>query len=470
MKTVISYVAMLCLFLACSNDVDLMDRADFLKGEKNSSDESPGTEYPCEVDPLAPECIAFCEIYPDHEDCQNTVDCNETPDDPACLEFCEKFPFHASCTNIDYCVEYPDSPECQAYCIAHPDDSVCSEAVDCNETPDDPACMLYCEIYPFDPVCDFVEIIGFGSVGGAFEQIKVNNKVDIVWVVDNSGSMENEQSSMAENFDNFISTFVTRNIDYKIGITTTDTGGTGSVFEHNGEFQGAEPVLSSSMDQAYVKNNFISNINVGISGSGRERGLEASKMAIEKNSDPSSNNYQFLRDEAILAVIIVSDENDISSNSTESYVNFLSGVKNVLSDIAVYPIVDTTSQSYPDPYYTPVDMDLYLQDFLNPGGARYLTTCEKIGGFSADIDDEFSTTLLNIGSGIADLLSRFPLENVPMISSIKLRVDGAYIPHSSSDGWKYDIDTNSIVFKGSYVPEVNAVVEVSYKHFLYEYD
>jgi hypothetical protein len=45
--------------------------------------------------------------------------------------------------------------------------------------------------------------------------------VDILWVIDNSGSMCQEQKAIAENFDSFIKEFGNQNIDFQMGVTTT---------------------------------------------------------------------------------------------------------------------------------------------------------------------------------------------------------------------------------------------------------
>jgi hypothetical protein len=45
--------------------------------------------------------------------------------------------------------------------------------------------------------------------------------VDILWVIDNSGSMCEEQEALRTNFDKFISQITDRNIDFHIGVTTT---------------------------------------------------------------------------------------------------------------------------------------------------------------------------------------------------------------------------------------------------------
>src|SRR5690554_1805096 len=46
--------------------------------------------------------------------------------------------------------------------------------------------------------------------------------VDILWVIDNSGSMCEIQTSIRENFLNFIDQITAQNIDFQMGVTTTD--------------------------------------------------------------------------------------------------------------------------------------------------------------------------------------------------------------------------------------------------------
>jgi hypothetical protein len=46
--------------------------------------------------------------------------------------------------------------------------------------------------------------------------------VDILWVIDNSGSMCQEQKAIRDNFTTFIDQIASQNIDFQIGVTTTD--------------------------------------------------------------------------------------------------------------------------------------------------------------------------------------------------------------------------------------------------------
>ena len=47
-------------------------------------------------------------------------------------------------------------------------------------------------------------------------------KIDVLFVVDNSGSMSSSQTSLANNFPSFINYFKAKGYDFKIAVTSTD--------------------------------------------------------------------------------------------------------------------------------------------------------------------------------------------------------------------------------------------------------
>src|SRR5690606_10745933 len=55
-----------------------------------------------------------------------------------------------------------------------------------------------------------------------YQSASVNNKIDIVWMVDSSGSMQPYQQNLADNFSSFISDFVTKGYDYNMAVAGTD--------------------------------------------------------------------------------------------------------------------------------------------------------------------------------------------------------------------------------------------------------
>ena len=68
-----------------------------------------------------------------------------------------------------------------------------------------------------------------------FQQVR-RNTVDILLVVDNSGSMIEEQEKLASNFEAFISNFEGVDVDWQIAVITTDT----VQADHRGRFRGGD--------------------------------------------------------------------------------------------------------------------------------------------------------------------------------------------------------------------------------------
>lgn len=68
--------------------------------------------------------------------------------------------------------------------------------------------------------------VSISTVAGVVERqertsIEGTQAMDILWVIDNSGSMCQEQEVLRENFEAFISQIIETNLDFHIGITTT---------------------------------------------------------------------------------------------------------------------------------------------------------------------------------------------------------------------------------------------------------
>jgi len=150
-------------------------------------------------------------------------------------------------------------------------------------------------------------------------------EVDILLVVDNSCSMQDEQEALGQGFADFVRFFEVAEVDYHIGITTTDTFNTGP--GNSGELNrtsGGERIITEDTEDA--DDVFAELVAVGIEGSGSEQGLRGALAAL---TEPmvSGPNDGFLRESALLSVIFVSDEEDYSVGPVNSYINALREVK-----------------------------------------------------------------------------------------------------------------------------------------------
>lgn len=180
---------------------------------------------------------------------------------------------------------------------------------------------------------------------------------DILFVVDNSGSMADEQENLATNFQAFIEEIAGAG-DYQIMVVSTD------VDSSNGErtglqistFAPASPnnlidlsgagctdlpiahgcargpdaarriISSATMSRDEQVSVFQENVRLGSCGSGREQGLAAMRSALEQSRGGGCNSG-FLRDGANLVVVVVSDEQDTDDTLVDQYVADLAQFK-----------------------------------------------------------------------------------------------------------------------------------------------
>ncbi|HEY4180260.1 MAG TPA: hypothetical protein VGM90_25635 [Kofleriaceae bacterium] len=161
------------------------------------------------------------------------------------------------------------------------------------------------------------------------------NKMDLVFVVDNSGSMAEEQGNLATNFPQFANILLNYvdpqggQLDFRIAVTTTGTDDTTTeiinfggmslpttIMEHgdNGTFLNNCGGSSRWLDatDANLATDLGCRANVGTSGPGTEMPMRAAKMALsDRVSD--GTNAGFLRDDALLGVVMMTDEDDSSA-------------------------------------------------------------------------------------------------------------------------------------------------------------
>lgn len=200
---------------------------------------------------------------------------------------------------------------------------------------------------------------------------------DILFVVDNSCSMEDEQELLARNFDAFIQLLTQANADYRIGVVTTSLKvGIGQPQEERGgvsrsSFSETEPyqligtpdpnacmpvgipnacfrgpdaeqrVVASTQPPMSQITAFQNNVRVGSCGIGQEEGLAAMLAGLRKMG-PGECNAGFLRDEANLVVVILSDEDDQSDQrNIDTIISALAQIK-PLSRVRFAAIVGAT--------------------------------------------------------------------------------------------------------------------------------
>lgn len=212
-------------------------------------------------------------------------------------------------------------------------------------------------------------------------------EVDVLFVVDDSCSMADEQSALARNFGRFIQQASLRNVDFHIGITTTTVIGVG------GNLVG--PWLDAGT--ADLATSFASQVNVGIRGSGIEMGLEAIRGALLRDQRRLGANRGLFRGGSEHYFILVSDEDDASPASVVSYASEL---RRRLTQVEVIVIgggkegcVSATNLAYPAP--------------------RYDQFVDELRGQSLSLCNDWGQTLSAVGNQVFGLGTRFGLDRTP---------------------------------------------------------
>jgi hypothetical protein len=298
------------------------------------------------------------------------------------------------------------------------------------------------------------------------EAVFVPKKIDVLWVIDNSGSMASSQAALTSNFQSFINKFQAQGYDFHMAVTTSDAwekqfnnaSPKSKIRDGNGSTHSGVFVMDQNTPN--LGNIFSTNATVGIAGNGDERVFESFKQTL---LDVTGVNATFRRPEAYLAIIILSDEEDFSSASgqftenlntaypVQSYVDFL----NDYTDGGANFSVNTIS----------VD-SIACRDSLGNNAQKVSTRLPALadltGGVKASICGNFGTSLDLISNNIVQLSAVFKLTREPVVDSINISINGVKILVDSVNGYTYDAATLTITFHGTAVPAANAPVKIDY--------
>jgi len=319
-------------------------------------------------------------------------------------------------------------------------------------------------------------------------------KVDILWVIDNSGSMSRYQDRIANNLPSFLDYAANKNIDYQIGVTTTaliwgaygDYCPGGVDGEENGRLFPADGSHPRILTPATIdlETHWKHNIQVGTCFAlNQESALEAAYRAlspplINNRKDPrystpyQDGNYGFLRPDASLSIILVSDAIDFSTASEQWYVDFFLGLKNWDRErVRVHSITGPRSGGeITDCRAAPGDRMLQVTRATNGAWMDICTPTEDQAAWSAGL------AAMSEGAFSIAFSDRFTLRGRPADRNrdlavngddIDLWIDGAPLPSarpgSSARAWYYEPSLNRIRFEPLFAPVAGARISIAYE-------
>ncbi len=274
---------------------------------------------------------------------------------------------------------------------------------------------------PLTPVVT-VPLAGTGSLGTEVEdeyEQELGNSTDILWVVDNSTSLDLEMESLQGVQALFQDYLNMQGIDYHLAAVTTDDASLlGDIVSpgNNGDaFSGFQVV-----DEAQTT----------------EQGLLVGWQALSSPlTDPGGANDGFLRDAAGLRVIYLSDEEDQSPSTVTDYVTNYQSLKVNTDHVVLSAIVDPQA------------------------GQRYDQAASMTGGLSEDIwDPNTLNTLANLANLANHLSDTFELSQVPLEHTVFVEINGL----EALSGWAFDANLNAVVFEPLSIPQTGDTIVIRY--------
>lgn len=151
-----------------------------------------------------------------------------------------------------------------------------------------------------------------------------NNKADVLFVIDNSASMNDEQMELGNRIQRFFEKL--EPLDWRIGIITTDPyendliSGVYNPLADGAllRFPNKEYYLTSRLSQSNAKKYFEETIFRPEIGNGHERGIHGVYRNLERLEDPTNDVNRRIRDfyrsDATFSVVLISDEDETVVN------------------------------------------------------------------------------------------------------------------------------------------------------------
>jgi hypothetical protein len=316
-------------------------------------------------------------------------------------------------------------------------------------------------------------------------------KVDVLWVVDDSGSMSDDQAALAQNFPAFFSQTSINNVDYHIAVTTTLYSGDTCMPDltnpnapcsvppdpHAGYYTACrnnDRFITRSTSNP--QDQFSCNVNVSDSrnpdrptSDAAEAGLFGAKTFLSQPliDDPAANGG-FMRDDAKLYVIMMSDEEDQSPGPTDLYVDFFLNLKGFRNRSLVS--VSAIAGRVPGGCGEQAE-----------AGARYKDVVDAVGnGIFEDLcAQDWGNQLTNLAFDSFGLKSQFflsrgadPARITVCTTATELDAEQgtncAVVPQApenpspSATGYFYDTSSNSVVFNPASIPQRGQWIRVEY--------
>lgn len=254
-----------------------------------------------------------------------------------------------------------------------------------------------------------------------------NSLVDLLFVVDDSGSMNEYQNILSKNADILTKRLTQYGADVNAAVITTTTN-----FDNAGQFVGGRYTKSNDPNFELELSQFL---KPGVNGNGIEMHFDSIKAAL---SEPllSGSNKGFMRENAKIGIIFLSDAEDQSEMTVNELTQFLMSTKqskdNVFVSGAIVPTQSPSSCPSDDPSLKPVKIEGLISNF----NGKTVNLC----------DPNFGENLSLLVEPIEkEINHNIKLPYAAKMETIKVsQGDKVFLGGDVNNGWVYDSATQTL--------------------------
>ncbi len=259
-------------------------------------------------------------------------------------------------------------------------------------------------------------------------------KAEFYWVLDQSGSMSQENSLVRSFSGEFAATLQNTQLDFRLGVTNMVPENHGRLYFGPGWHTAATTFSGEVEDRV-----------IDCTGGGwncdtvDEYGLQVATEGINHMWSPSASANEAFRSSSDVYTIFMTDEGTKSNESWET-----DDLRNQTTAFALTPHDEDLAANNPDCAIGGPEPTGNYQDVALATGGQWADLCSGDNSLTLFLEEIIKTA--NRES------SPFNVGQTPISVSMRVFLDGDWVPRSTEDGFDYSQSSNTVAFFGNRRP------------------